>query len=136
MSGKSRRGKARHQRRRDDRMAEYRAYAKNPLYAEYGKQVMTLVKKGIEGDLQDELLEGCSPAALITAMLELSDYRCASWKEGCTMHVPKLDRQPGSEGVEVSLEVAGACPMRKPFLCLKDMLLRLGYAESLPAESN
>ena len=136
MSGKSRRGKARHQRRRDDRMAEYRAYAKNPLYAEYGRQVMTLVEKGIERDLQDELLEGCSPAALITAMLELSDYRCASWKEGCTMHVPKLDRQPGSEGVEVSLDVAGACPMRKPSMCLKDMLLRLGYAESLPVGLN
>ena len=133
MSGKSRRGK---KRRRDDGLAEYRTYGKDPLYADYCKQVITLVKKGRQKDLPDELLASCSPAAIITAMLELSEYRCASWHEGCPMYAPKLDRRATLEGVEVSPVIAGKCPMRKPLLCLKDLLLRLGYTESLATELN
>ena len=133
MSGKSRRGK---KMRRDDGLAEYRTYGKDPLYADYCKQVITLVKKGRQKDLPDELLASCSPAAIITAMLELSEYRCASWHEGCPMYAPKLDRRATLEGVEVSPVIAGKCPMRKPLLCLKDLLLRLGYTESLDAELN
>ena len=129
MSGKSRRGK---KRQRDDGLAAYRAYAKDPLYADYGKQVIALVKRGRQRDLPDEFLATCSPAAIITAMLELSDYRCASWEEGCKMHVPKLNRWAGSEGVEVALEVAGSCPMRKPLLCLHNLMSGLGY-DALPA---
>ena len=90
MSGKSRRGK---KRRHDDDLAEYRAYAKDPLYADYCKQVIALLKRGRQMDLPDELLASCSPAAIITAMLELSEYRCASWREGCPVHAPKLDRR-------------------------------------------
>ena len=133
MSGKSRRGK---KRRRDDGLAEYRAYAKDPLYADYVKQVMTLVKRSMQADLPDELLDKCSPAAVITAMLEISDYRCASWREGCPMHVPKLDRRAGPEGVEVALEVAGECLYEKPFMCLKSLMLGLGYGALPPADLN
>ena len=49
MSGKSRRGK---KRRLDDGLAEYRTYGKDPLYADYCKQVITLMKKGRQKDLQ------------------------------------------------------------------------------------
>ncbi len=128
MSGKSRRGK---KRRRADRLAAYRAYAKDPLYADYGEQVIALVKRGWQKDIPNELLARCSPSAIITAMLELSDYHCASWREGCPMRVPKLNRRAWPEGVEVSLEVTGECPMRKPLLCLQSLMSDLGY-EALP----
>ena len=133
MSGKSRRGK---KRRHDDDLAEYRAYAKDPLYADYCKQVIALLKRGRQMDLPDELLASCSPAAIITAMLELSEYRCASWREGCPVHAPKLDRRATSEGVEVSPTIAGDCPQRKHFLCLKELLSDLGYEALLSADLN
>lgn len=133
MSGKSRRGK---KKRRSDYQTEYHAYAKDPLYADYGKQVLELVKRGFEGNLTDEFMATCSPAATITAMLELSDYRCASWREGCPMEVPKLGRRVGPDGVEVSLDVMGECPQEKPFLCLKSLMSGLGYEVPPPAELN
>lgn len=133
MSGKSRRGK---KRRHDDGLAAYRAYAKDPLYADYGKQVIALVKRGRQRDLPDEFLATCSPAAIITAMLELSDYQCASWEEGCTMFVPKLGRRVGPEGVEVALEVAGECPQERPFMCLKSLMSGFGYEALPPTELN
>ena len=52
------------------------------------------------------------------------------------MYAPKLDRRATLEGVEVSPIITGKCPMRKLLLCLKDLLLRLGYTESLDAELN
>jgi len=133
MSGKSRRGK---KRRPDDGLAKYREYAKNPLYADYCKQVMTLVKRGRQKDLPDELLETCSPAAMLTAMLEISDYRCASSAWGCPVHASRLDRSATPEGVTVAPTISGQCPHRQQLLCLYQLLSDLGYDDPATEELN
>ena len=63
MSGRSRR-KGRHRRRPSDGLAEYRERSKDPLYADYCKQVIALVKRGRQRDLPDEFLADCSPAVI------------------------------------------------------------------------
>lgn len=133
MSGKSRRGKKKHL---DDGLADYREHAKDPLYADYCKQVMTIVKRGRQKNLPDELLASCSPAAIITAMLELSEYRCASWQWGCPVYASRLDRNAASEGVEVAPTIAGECTLRNPPLCLKELLSDLGYDPLLSLNLN
>lgn len=124
MSGKSRRGK---RRRPDDGLEDYRKHSKDPLYADYCKQVMAMVRKGRQGDLQEELLARCSPAAVITAVLELSEHRCPSWHRGCPVYASRLDRNATSEGVEVAPTIAEECTLNDAPLCLKQLLSGLGY---------
>ena len=133
MSGKSRRSK---KRRPDDGLADYRKHAKDPLYADYCKQVMTLVKRGRQKDLPGELLASCSPGAILTAMLEISDYRCASSQWGCPVYAPRLDLNATPEGVQVTPIIVGHCPQRQAFLCLDQLLSDLGYDALTPAELN
>ena len=135
MSGRSRR-KGRHRRRPDDGLAEYRERSKDPLYADYCKQVIALVKRGRQRDLPDEFLATCSPAAILTGMLELSEYRCASWHEGCPVYASKLDRGTTPEGVVVAPTIVGQCPKRKALLCLKELLSDLGYEGLMPTHPN
>ena len=133
MSSKSRRGK---KRQPHDGLEDYRKHSKDPLYADYCKQVITMVKKGRQGDLQEELLASCSPAAVITAVLELSEHRCPSWHWGCPVYASRLDRNATSEGVEIAPAIAGECTLRNAPLCLKDLLTDLGYDPIMAVNMN
>lgn len=133
MSGKSRRGR---KKPLDDGLADYREHAKDPLYADYCKQVMTLVKKGRQGNLKEELLASCLPAAIITAVLEISDYRCPSWQWGCPVYASRLDRNATSEGVKIAPTIAGECTLIQPPLCLEELLSDLGYDPLLSVNLN
>lgn len=129
MSGKARQGRRRDEKKRlDGVLADYRARSKDPLYANYCKQVIALVKKGRQKqEPPPQLLMKCSQAAMLTGLLELNGYRCTSWRVGCPVHVSKFDRLATTEGVEVLPTVSGDCLKNEPLMCLKEFLAELGY---------